>query len=301
MAKSYLPLAVVAGTLVLAAGCRGDDSVASRSALAFRQAQQRGETFGGDGHAHGHGALTQDEVPGTDEHAEMGQDAGRSTGQPMDHGAMGHGEDQSASAGERVDHAAMGHEARPGAGQDSPKPTDHAAMGHGHEASSPPPGKAMDHSATGQVSPVGGQPTSPGAVPAGTAILPAAPVPPDATAATLAPDALDAPATTSIVEASRAAATASEMGGAGGHGGHGGAGTYRHVDAGRDGDARDPQREAPAGGPPPSAHESHESGAGVPQRSPKVVYACPLHPEVLREEPGTCPICGTQLVRREEE
>ena len=28
-------------------------------------------------------------------------------------------------------------------------------------------------------------------------------------------------------------------------------------------------------------------------------YACPMHPEVVREEPGTCPKCGMELVERE--
>ncbi len=27
-----------------------------------------------------------------------------------------------------------------------------------------------------------------------------------------------------------------------------------------------------------------------------VLYYCPMHPEIIREEPGDCPICGMKLV-----
>jgi hypothetical protein len=27
-----------------------------------------------------------------------------------------------------------------------------------------------------------------------------------------------------------------------------------------------------------------------------VLYTCPMHPEIVRSEPGTCPICGMNLV-----
>ena len=28
----------------------------------------------------------------------------------------------------------------------------------------------------------------------------------------------------------------------------------------------------------------------------KAVYTCPMHPEIRRDKPGTCPICGMKLV-----
>ena len=31
------------------------------------------------------------------------------------------------------------------------------------------------------------------------------------------------------------------------------------------------------------------------------VYTCPMHPEIIRNEPGTCPICGMDLEKKEEE
>lgn len=32
----------------------------------------------------------------------------------------------------------------------------------------------------------------------------------------------------------------------------------------------------------------------------KVVYTCPMHPEVITEDPGDCPICGMKLVEKEQ-
>lgn len=31
----------------------------------------------------------------------------------------------------------------------------------------------------------------------------------------------------------------------------------------------------------------------------KVEYTCPMHPEIIRDKPGTCPICGMELVKKE--
>ncbi|MFC0775020.1 efflux RND transporter periplasmic adaptor subunit [Terrimonas alba] len=31
------------------------------------------------------------------------------------------------------------------------------------------------------------------------------------------------------------------------------------------------------------------------------VYTCPMHPEIIRNAPGTCPVCGMDLVKKEEE
>ena len=188
--------AIIAGGLVFA-GCGREPSIAGKSAAAFSEAQEKGEAFGGEGHAHG-GMAHPQQAP----EAAGGETAG--------HAAMEHG-----------GHAAMEHAQRPA-----------APGGHGgHAAMQPDSGPHAGHGPTTSEAPPAAMP------PAGHAgHMPAAPpVPahasPGQPAATLRPDAADAPAATSVIDAQRAAALASEMAG-GGHGGHG-AGTYRQLDAGR--------------------------------------------------------------------
>jgi Heavy metal binding domain len=47
-------------------------------------------------------------------------------------------------------------------------------------------------------------------------------------------------------------------------------------------------RPAPLG--PPIAAPSASAPAG------EVIYVCPMHPQIVRDAPGTCPICGMTLV-----
>jgi Cu+-exporting ATPase len=54
----------------------------------------------------------------------------------------------------------------------------------------------------------------------------------------------------------------------------------------------DPERSAAA--PPPAAAPT----APPPAARPGTVYTCPMHPEIVRTEPGTCPICGMALEPR---
>lgn len=42
-------------------------------------------------------------------------------------------------------------------------------------------------------------------------------------------------------------------------------------------------------------HSQHQ------QEIVKDEYTCPMHPEIIREKPGNCPICGMQLVKKEKE
>lgn len=45
-------------------------------------------------------------------------------------------------------------------------------------------------------------------------------------------------------------------------------------------------------------HATHDASAS-PGMSQADTYTCPMHPEVVKEGPGTCPICGMDLVRVE--
>ncbi len=42
-------------------------------------------------------------------------------------------------------------------------------------------------------------------------------------------------------------------------------------------------------------HEQHE------EKKEKKTYTCPMHPEIIRDKPGQCPICGMDLVEKKSE
>ncbi len=48
---------------------------------------------------------------------------------------------------------------------------------------------------------------------------------------------------------------------------------------------------ATSGNAPSEAHVSAQAPA-----EDAVVYTCPMHPEIIRNAPGNCPICGMKLV-----
>jgi hypothetical protein len=54
--------------------------------------------------------------------------------------------------------------------------------------------------------------------------------------------------------------------------------------------ATPPPAEAPAAAPHQHDHAAPTAG---------VTYTCPMHPEIVRNAPGNCPICGMTLVKRE--
>ena len=317
-----LPVTAILGglmALIGLAGCGREPSVASKSAAAFKEAQARGETFGGG--AQGHGAMT----PGgghemADTAPEGGTAAGHS-GMPMegmDHsgqaqGGMDHsgmtmkGMDHSKTGQGGMDHSRMAQGGMDHSGT-AMKGMDHSKAGQSGMDHSGTAMKDMDHSKMGQggmdhsgMAMGGMDPTEPVAV----AASPGQPV------ATLRPDALDAPAATSAADAQRSAEMAQEMAGGmtgGGHGGHG-AGTYRQVDAGRGPGAHQglepptpgagPHQHGGSATPPPSGqegdHSQHEPPGG---EKAAAAYVCPMHPEVTSETPGKCPKCGMTLVKR---
>jgi len=45
-------------------------------------------------------------------------------------------------------------------------------------------------------------------------------------------------------------------------------------------------------------HEGHSPGAPAAPSPAEQWYTCPMHPEVKQVSPGSCPKCGTTLVRR---
>jgi hypothetical protein len=52
-----------------------------------------------------------------------------------------------------------------------------------------------------------------------------------------------------------------------------------------------PQNEAMGGATAPHAHED-----GTPMAD---TYTCPMHPQIVKNAPGKCPICGMNLVKKE--
>ncbi|HEX5890998.1 MAG TPA: heavy metal translocating P-type ATPase [Pyrinomonadaceae bacterium] len=61
----------------------------------------------------------------------------------------------------------------------------------------------------------------------------------------------------------------------------------------------DPERFL-AGGPSPMGHhhDATAAPAPAPAKGEKIEYTCPMHPEVVRDAPGFCPICGMALEPR---
>lgn len=61
---------------------------------------------------------------------------------------------------------------------------------------------------------------------------------------------------------------------------------------------------SPAAGPGPHAgHEGHGEAKPAEESAASALgaYACPMHPRVKSDNPGTCPVCGMALVRHEPE
>jgi Cu(I)/Ag(I) efflux system membrane fusion protein len=46
-------------------------------------------------------------------------------------------------------------------------------------------------------------------------------------------------------------------------------------------------------------NDGNHPQAGHKEEGTKELYSCPMHPEIIREQPGKCPICGMDLVKKE--
>lgn len=57
---------------------------------------------------------------------------------------------------------------------------------------------------------------------------------------------------------------------------------------------------APLEAPPPPHHGTHGTSPEAPgAASPAASFSCPMHPKIVRDEPGNCPICGMKLVPKQ--
>ena len=265
-------------------GCGGKETIASKSAAAFREAQKQGRPLGPA--EHGHGAITPSDSSEAVDHAAMGHtdtaptdhaSMGQGTAPQMDHASMGHAA-PTAGTMRGMDHSRMGHatpatqtSGSPHAGHAMPPQTEQPQTGQTqtgvHAVHSMPPQTAQaqtdvhaghaapPQTAQAQTGAHGGHamPSQQG-VPTTPTGSPVAQAEPGQPSATLAPDSLDAPAATSLMDSARSAEISREMA-SGGHAMHG-APNYRQVDAGRAGGPV-PQDGAVAPGSP-SGQQQHQ-------------------------------------------
>lgn len=47
-----------------------------------------------------------------------------------------------------------------------------------------------------------------------------------------------------------------------------------------------------------AAQPAHQHPAAHADAHPAAVYVCPMHPDVVRDAPGRCPICGMYLEKK---
>ena len=62
--------------------------------------------------------------------------------------------------------------------------------------------------------------------------------------------------------------------------------------------AATPKAKDPLVKPEPSASPGHQAGEHTAPAAARVEYVCPMHPQIVRSEPGSCPICGMTLEPR---
>ena len=321
MRRVFGSATAVALLLVLTA-CGGKETVASKSAKAFREAQAKGVQVGGGAAGH-HGGAATDSVAdagtagGTDHSTMTGMDHSTMTG--MDHSTM------TASSGDMagMDHSKMNMKSGQSmAGMDHSKmnmPGRQPMAGMDHSKMNAQGGQSMagmDHSKMNMPAqqPTAGMDHSnmPGMQHAAAAPAVAAPPTTNAEmqqmrpATTLRPDAFDAPVPVAVIEAAKS------VQGGGSEGQH-----TRGITPGEDHEnpptpapaTRDGRQQATPAPPPSMDHSQHAQPTPAPPKpraaaTPKpkpaaaTIYTCPMHPEVTSDKPGSCPKCGMTLVKK---
>lgn len=281
---------ILAMSLFLAA-CGGEQSVASKSAEAFREVQQAGTPIGGNSHGghsadtDGHGGPTTDSAAGHAGVADMDHStttgmAHTTTAGPghvagMDHSKMNVGdrtemhhhslpEEKQNETMTGMNHTKMQHEQKPMAAMD------HSDMPGMHHGSGEAALLTNDSSSDSQQ------------------LRPAI---------ALTVDPFDAPAPISVSESLKE------------NGAHG----TRWITPGKDQEnpptptqaIRDGQTDTPEAGTDHSGHgesaaatTSHETRPSAAKPGEATLYTCSMHPEVESDKPGKCPKCGMTLVKK---
>ncbi|HKR64559.1 MAG TPA: heavy metal-binding domain-containing protein [Thermoanaerobaculia bacterium] len=321
--------AIAVALLLVLTACGGKETVASKSAKAFREAQAKGVQVGGGAADHHGGAATDSAADaGTASHD-------HSTMAGMDHSTMT-GMDHSTMTGSRGDMAGMDHSKMNMPGQQPMAGMDHSKMnmqgrqpmaGMDHSKMNAQGGQSMagmDHSKMNMPGqqPMAGMDHSKMNMPAQQptagmdhsnmpgmqhgAAAPAVVAPPTTNAemqqmrpaTTLRPDAFDAPVPVAVAEAAK-----SVQGGAS-EGQH-----TRGITPGQDHEnpptpapaTRDGRQQATPAPPPSMDHSQHaQPTPATPKPKPvaATIYTCPMHPDVTSDKPGSCPRCGMTLVRK---
>ncbi len=320
--------------ILAVSACGGKQTVASKSAAAFREAQKKGTPMGGDSHG-GHSASGEGTMPGMDHSTMTGADGAGTDHSKMQGGqsmpGMDHSKMQSGQSMAGMDHSKM-QSGQSMAGMDHPRMQggqsmagmDHSNMKSGQSMAGMDHSKmqggqsmpGMDHSTMKNGQSMAGMDHS--KMQGGQSMAgmdhsnmagmqdmgAATSKPPPITnleiqqiepASTLKVDPFDTPAGVAVAEAVKS------MSG----GGHEGM-TMNHGEA-----------DAPVATPAPAMDHSQHGGSSpaavqpaTPRTTPRTstakksaptaasIYSCPMHPEVRSDKPGKCPKCGMTLVKK---